>query len=46
MKTIITLTIMAILIKIASVSVDRLTVRDCARGIQGACEEVERLNLK
>lgn len=34
------------LITVAQVSVDRITVRDCARGIKGACEEVERLNLK
>ena len=38
--------LLAIAVKVAIVSVDRLTVRDCARGIKGACEEVERLNLK
>lgn len=43
---IITLSILAACIYVASVSVDRMTERDCARGIKGACEEVERLQLK
>lgn len=47
LATIITTTIFMLLaVKCASISIDRLTIRDCARGIEGACEEVERLDLK
>jgi len=37
---------MLLAVKCAMISIDRLTVRDCARGIKGACEEMRRLDLK
>lgn len=50
MQTLIKITLstlaLLLLLKIAQVSIDRITVRDCARNITAACEEVTRLNLK
>lgn len=49
MKDIIIYTLIAatltVIMLVAMDSIDKITVRDCERGIKGACEEVERLQL-